>query len=195
MLCYISIHLWLSLAGIQNKQRQEILKWHECANSDCLLPSWPQASSTPPICTSACTLEHACTHTSIKINAPTHLHTKCSVIPCDPSHMTSFSWQQHSACVRTLLDSTFDCLSTLNDQLAAGLTGMLASCLSDWVDAMQVEDWFTGFLAGNLIGEKVAYNDWAFSVTSSNCYRFCMWFCCCLPTLDDIVCATTIVIC
>lgn len=130
-----------------------ILKWHECSYCDCSLPSWPPASSAPPICTATCTHKHSCTHTRREINASAHMYSKCFVMPCDlyTWHLFHGSsilrvsgrlWTQPRAVYRPWMTS-----------LPVGsLTGVLASCLSDWMGVMRVVGWSTGFLAGKPVG-------------------------------------------
>lgn len=62
-------------------------------------------------------------------------------------HMTSVSWQQHSPCVRPLMDSTLGCLSTLNDQLTSWLSnwcvGFLFVRLDGCYESCGLVDWFS----------------------------------------------------
>ncbi len=159
---------------------REILKWHECSCCDSFLPSWPSTSSTPPICTSTCTHKHVSTHTSREINAPTHMYTKCFVIPCD-----LYTWHLfHGSSILHVSGLLWTRPSTVYQPWMASLptgslSGMLASCLSDWVGIMQVVGWLTGFLAG-----KQLLIIRPFSTMVTYCHRLCFGFYCSPASLE-----------
>lgn len=116
------------------------LKWPECSDCDCLRP----LLTTSFLDTSYL---HLHMHTEA-CPCPYQLRDKCTTthahkVLCDPLwslHMTSFSWQQHSPCVRPLMDSTLSCLSTLNGQPSSWLSSLhvgvlsvrLGGCYSSW---------------------------------------------------------------
>lgn len=96
-----------------------------------LFPLWPLASSTPPICTSTCTLMHTCTHTSRELNAHS---TKCFVMPYGLNTWHPF----HGSSILHVSDLLWTWPSSVNRH---------------WMTSLTVgTDWYVGFLPVRLGG-------------------------------------------
>lgn len=97
-------------------------------------PQLPQHLST-----STCTLEHARTHASRNQQK----HT-CDLHTWHLLHMSGLLWTQPSSACRP-----WTCLPV------GSLTGMLATCLSDWVGVMRVVGCLTGFLGTGWVRQSL----------------------------------------
>lgn len=93
------------------------------------------------------------THTRRETNASTHMYSKCFMMPCDLYTWHLFHGSSILRVSGLLWTQPWAVYQPWMTSLPVGsLTGVLASCLSDWMGVVRVVGWLTGFLAGKLVG-------------------------------------------